>query len=336
MTRTAGELANHLGAKLQGDSHALISGVAGPERARPQDLIYLDSPRHAERAASSAAKCVLAKPGTQLAGKTILEVADAKFAFAKAAQWLAPQSVAAPGVHPTAIIAPSAKIASRVSIGPYVVIEEAAEIGAGTSIEAFCSIGRGACIGENCRLHARVTLYAGVTLGNRVEIHSGAVIGADGFGYVFGEGRHWKFPQIGTVEIGDDVEIGANATIDRGSLDNTVIGDGVKIDNLVQVAHNVRVGDHSVLAAQTGVSGSSTIGTRVIVGGQVGVADHCTLEDGAIIGAQAGIPTGKTIRSGQTVWGTPARPLEKFKEQYAWFARLPQLAARLRRLEEGK
>jgi UDP-3-O-[3-hydroxymyristoyl] glucosamine N-acyltransferase len=336
MNRTAGELAKYLGATLQGDSHAPISGVAAPERARTEDLIYLDSPRHSERAASSAAKCVLAKPGSPLPGKVILEVADPKFAFAKARQWLAPESVAAPGVHPTAIIAPGAKIASRVSIGPYVVIEDAAEIGAGTSMEAFCFIGRGARIGENCRLHGRVTLYAGATLGNRVEIHSGAVIGADGFGYVFGEGRYWKFPQIGTVEIGDDVEIGANATIDRGSLDNTVIGDGVKIDNLVQVAHNVRVGDHSVLAAQTGVSGSSTIGARVIVGGQVGVADHCTLEDGAIIGAQAGIPTGKTIRSGQTVWGTPARPLEKFKEQYAWFARLPQLAARLRRLEEGK
>jgi UDP-3-O-[3-hydroxymyristoyl] glucosamine N-acyltransferase len=336
MNRTAGDLAKYLGAQLQGDAHASISGVAGPERAGPQDLIYLDSPRHAERAASSAAKCVLAKPGTPLPGKVILEVADPKFAFAKAAQWMAPEPVAAPGVHPTALIASRAKIAPRVSIGPYVVIEDAAEIGTGTAIEAFCFIGRGARVGENCRLHGRVTLYAGATVGHRVEIHSGAVIGADGFGYVFGEGRYWKFPQIGAVEIGDDVEIGANATIDRGSLDNTVIGDGVKIDNLVQVAHNVRVGDHSVLAAQTGVSGSSTIGARVIVGGQVGVADHCTLEDGAVIGAQAGIPTGKTIRSGQTVWGTPARPLEKFKEQYAWFARLPQLAARLRRLEEGK
>jgi UDP-3-O-[3-hydroxymyristoyl] glucosamine N-acyltransferase len=162
------------------------------------------------------------------------------------------------------------------------------------------------------------------------------VIGGDGFGYVFGEGRHWKFPQIGTVEIGDDVEIGSNATIDRGSLDSTQIGNGVKIDNLVQIAHNVRIGDNSVLAAQTGISGSSTIGTRVIVGGQVGIADHCKVEDGAVVGAQAGIPTGKTIRGGQTVWGTPARPLEKFKEQYAWFARLPNLAERVRALEEGK
>ncbi len=336
MTRTARELADYLGATLDGDARAPISGVAGPERASAQDLIYLDSPRHQERARSSAAKCVVAKPGARLAGKTMLEVSDPKFAFAKAARWLLPEPAPHPTVHPTAVIAPDAKIAARVSIGPYVVIEEAAEIGAETAVGAFCFVGRGARVGENCRLHPRVTLYAGARLGNRVEVHSGAVIGADGFGYVYGEGRHWKFPQIGTVTIGDDVEIGANTTIDRGSLDATQIASGVKIDNLVQVAHNVRVGEHSILAAQTGVSGSSTIGTRVIVGGQVGIGDHCMLEDGAVVGSQAGIPTGKTIRGGQTFWGTPARPLKKFKEQYAWFARLPQLAARVRRLEEEK
>src|SRR4029077_9480400 len=162
---------------------------------------------------------------------------------------------------------------------------------------------------------------------------SGAVIGSDGFGYVFGEGRYWKFPQVGRVEIADDVEIGANSTIDRGSLESTQIATGVKIDNLVQIAHNVRIGEHTVIAAQTGISGSSTIGKHVLIGGQVGIADHCTLEDGAIAGAQAGIPTGKTIRRSQIVWGTPARPLEKFKEQYAWFARLPELAERVRKLE---
>lgn len=336
MTRTAGELAEYLGATIGGDSRAQISGVAGPERARAEDLIYLDSPRHQERAADSAARCVLVRRGTRLAGKTILEVIEPKFAFAKAAQWLSPESARVAAVHPTALVAPSAKVGARVSIGPYVVIEEDVEIGPGTVIEAFCFLGRGARLGEDCRLHARVTLYAGARLGSRVEVHSGAVIGSDGFGYVIGEGRHWKFPQIGTVEIGDDVEIGSNATIDRGSLDSTQIGAGVKIDNLVQIAHNVRVGEHSILAAQTGVSGSTTIGTRVMVGGQVGIADHCKIEDGAIVGAQAGIPTGKTIRAGQTVWGTPARPLEKFKEQYAWFARLPDLAERVRRLERGK
>ena len=336
MTRTAGELAKYLGAKLEGDAQAQISGMADPARARASDLIYLDSPKHRERVSASAARCVLARPGVRLAEKSILETPDPKFAFAKAAEWLLPKPVLPAAIHPTAIIAPSAKLAANVSVGPYVVIEEETQIGAGTAIEAFCFLGRGARVGENCRLHPRVTLYAGAQLGNRVEVHAGAVIGSDGFGYVFGEGRHWKFPQIGAVEIGDDVEIGANATIDRGSLESTHIARGVKIDNLVQVAHNVRIGEHSILAAQTGVSGSSTLGKHVIVGGQVGIADHCKLEDGAVAGAQAGIPTGKTIRSGQTVWGTPARPLEKFKEQYAWFARLPELAERVRHLEQNR
>ncbi|MGH9763158.1 MAG: UDP-3-O-(3-hydroxymyristoyl)glucosamine N-acyltransferase, partial [Blastocatellia bacterium] len=226
-----------------------------------------------------------------------------------------------------------ARLGSEVAVGPYVAIEDDAEIGNGAVIEAFCCIGRDSRIGTDTWLHPRVTLYPGVRLGNRVEIHSGAVIGADGFGYVFGEGRHWKFPQIGGVEIGDDVEIGANTTIDRGSLETTRVADGVKIDNLVHLAHNVQVGEHSVIAAQTGVSGSSTIGRRAIIGGQVGIADHCKVEDGAIVGAQAGVPTGKTIRSGETVWGTPARPLKRFKEQYAWYARLPELAERIRSLE---
>jgi UDP-3-O-[3-hydroxymyristoyl] glucosamine N-acyltransferase len=167
-------------------------------------------------------------------------------------------------------------------------------------------------------------------------MHSGAVIGSDGFGYVFAEGRHWKFPQVGGMEVGDDVEIGANTTIDRGSLETTHIGNGVKIDNLVQIAHNVRIGDHSVIASQTGISGSSTLGKHVVVGGQVGIGDHSKLEEGAIVGGQAGILPGKTVRQGQTVWGTPARPLERFKEQYARFARLGELTERVGRLEEQK
>jgi UDP-3-O-[3-hydroxymyristoyl] glucosamine N-acyltransferase len=333
MNRTAAELAQYLGAKLQGDGSLAVSGVAGPENARATYLIYLDAPKFAPRVEKSAAKCVLAQPNNQFANKTVLEVADPKFAFAKAAAWLSPLATAKSSLHATAIVARTAKIAENVSIGPYAVIEEQSEIGAGTTISAFGFIGQGSKIGASCFLHPRVTLYAGARLGNRVEVHSGAVIGSDGFGYVFGEGRHWKFPQVGRVEIADDVEIGANTTIDRGSLETTQIAAGVKIDNLVQVAHNVHIGEHTVIAAQTGISGSSAIGKRAIIGGQVGIADHCKLEDGAVAGAQAGIPTGKTIRSGQTVWGTPARPLEKFKEQYAWFARLPELAERIRKLE---
>lgn len=334
-TRTAGDLAKYLGADLNGDASALVSSVASPERARAEDLIYIDSARHAERAAKSAAVCVIAGRGLRIAAKTVLEVGEPKLAFAKAAALLTKEPAPHPSVHPTAIVAPTANVAAKAFIGPYVVIEDEVTVGDGSVIEAFCFLGRGARIGEDCRLHPRVTLYSGAKLGDRVEVHAGAVIGADGFGYVFGEGRHWKFPQLGSVEIGNDVEIGANAAVDRGSLETTQIGRGVKIDNLVQVAHNVRIGENSVLAAQTGVSGSSTLGKNVIVGGQVGIADHCTLEDGAVAGAQAGIPTGKTIRGGQVVWGTPARSLEKFKRQYVWFARLPELAERIRKLELG-
>jgi UDP-3-O-[3-hydroxymyristoyl] glucosamine N-acyltransferase len=180
-----------------------------------------------------------------------------------------------------------------------------------------------------------VTLYAGARLANRVILHSGAVIGSDGFGYVAEGGKRWKFPQVGDVEIGDDVEIGANTTIDRGSLERTEIRAGAKLDNLVHVAHNVHIGENTVIAAQTGISGSVIIGRNVAFGGQAGLGDHCEVEDGAVIGGQAGILPGKIVRSGQVVWGTPARPLNKFKEQFAWFSRLPELAKRIQRLEKG-
>jgi UDP-3-O-[3-hydroxymyristoyl] glucosamine N-acyltransferase len=333
MARTAGELANHLGARLIGDANATITGVANPESAGATDLMYVDSAKHAERAAKSVARCVISRPGISLAGKTLIESSEPKLAFAKAAEWLLPKAAPPPVVHPTAIVAPSARVGENVSIGPYVVIEDDAEIGANTLIEPFCFVGRGVKIGAACWLHPRVTIYAGARIGNRVELHAGATIGSDGFGYVFGQGKHWKFPQIGVMEIGDDVEVGAGTTIDRGSLDSTVIGDGVKIDNLVHIAHNVKVGARTLILAQAGISGSCTIGADVIVGGQVGMGDHCTLEDGARVASGAGILTGKVIRAGHTMWGTPARPLEKFKEQYAWVSRLPELGERVRKLE---
>jgi UDP-3-O-[3-hydroxymyristoyl] glucosamine N-acyltransferase len=333
MKRTAKELAEAIGARLEGDGAMEIAGVAAPERAGARDLIYVEAAKHAERVAASAAMCIVASEGLSLPGKTVLRSAQPKVAFAKAAAVLLERAPIAAGIHPTAIVAPLARVAEGVSIGPYAVIGEDAHVGAGTQIGAHAVIGAGCWIGENCRIHPRVTLYANVRVGHRVEIHAGAVIGADGFGYAFGEGKNWKFPQVGIVEIGDDVEIGANATIDRGSLEDTRIAEGVKLDNLVHVGHNVQIGAHTVVAAQTGISGSSVLGHHVVVGGQVGIADHCTLEDGAVAGAQAGIPTGKTIRGGQTVWGTPAREIGKFKETYAWYARLPELAARIKELE---
>ena len=333
MAKTAGELAAAIGAHLRGDPNFEVRGVAAPERAGPHDVIYVEAMKHAERAAASAAGCVIAGESIAIGGKTILRHAQPKVAFAKAAAILLERAPIAVGIHATALVAPLARAGKNVSIGPYAVIGEDVHIGDGTQIGAHCAIGAGCWVGENCRIHPRVTVYAGARVGNRVEIHAGTVIGADGFGYVYGDGRYWKFPQVGIVEIGDDVEIGANATIDRGSLDDTRIGEGVKLDNLVHVGHNVQIGAHTVIAAQTGISGSSSLGHHVVVGGQVGIADHCTLQDGAIAGAQAGIPTGKTIRAGQTVWGTPAREIGKFKEAYAWYGRLPELGARIKDLE---
>ena len=333
MKKTAAELARAIGAELEGDGSMELTGVASPERASSLDLIFVEAAKHAERAAASAAQCAVVAEGVSLTRKTLLRAREAKVAFARAAALLREPAVIATGVHPTAVIAPLAKVSPSAGVGPYAVIGEDAHIGDNTQIGAHCVVGAGSFVGDDCRIHPRVTLYAGVRVGNRVEIHAGAVVGADGFGYAFGEGRHWKFPQTGIIEIADDVEIGANTTIDRGSLDDTRIAEGVKLDNLVHVGHNVQIGAHTVIAAQTGISGSSTLGRHVIVGGQVGIADHCTLEDHSVAGAQAGIPTGKTIRSGQVVWGTPARPLEKFKEAYFWFARLPELAARVKKLE---
>ncbi len=336
MKLTAKELAEQIGARLEGDGTLELVGVGGPERAGSKQLIYVEAAKHVERAEASAAMCVVAGEGMVVAGKTVLRNPKPKVAFAKAAELLLEPPSIARGVHRTAIVAPIAHIGRDVGIGPYAVIEEDVYIGDGTQIGAHCVIGAGCRIGENCRIHPRVSLYANVRIGNFAEIHSGAVIGADGFGYAFDGEKYWKFPQTGVVEIADHVEIGANATIDRGSLDDTRIAEGVKIDNLVHVGHNVQIGAHTVIAAQTGISGSSTLGHHVVCGGQVGIADHCRLEDQSIAGAQAGIPTGKTIRSGQTVWGTPARPLDKFKEAYVWFARLPELGERIRKLEEKR
>ncbi len=333
MTRTAKELAEAIGARLEGDAAAEIRSVAAPERAGPHDLIYVEAAKHADRATASAALCVIADEGAALAGKTILRHKQPKLAFAKAAALLLERAPIASGVHQTAIVAPLTRLSPGVSIGPYAVIGEDVHVGSGTQIGAHTVVGAGCWIGENCRIHPRVTLYAGVRIGHRAEIHSGAVIGADGFGYAHGEGRYWKFPQAGIVEIGDDAEIGANTTIDRGSLDDTRIGDGAKLDNLVHIGHNCKIGEHTVMAAQVGLSGSCVIGKNVVIGGQVGFGEHCRVEDGAIAGAQAGIPTGKTIRAGQTVWGTPAREIGKFKEVYVWYARLPELAERIKKLE---
>jgi UDP-3-O-[3-hydroxymyristoyl] glucosamine N-acyltransferase len=333
MMITARELADRLGAALEGDPSQAVTGIASPEKASETDLVFVEGQKHLPRAARSRSRCVLLAPGAALEGKTLLRAANPKLAFARAAEWLVPATrVVAAAVHPTAVIALSAQLARDVAVGAYAVVEEGAEIGAGCQIGAFCCVGRGAVLGPGCTLYPHVVLYPGVRLGRDVILHAGTVIGGDGFGYVFDGSRYLKFPQVGDVEIGDEVEIGCNTCVDRGALGATRIGAGTKIDNLVQVAHNVTIGEQALIVSQTGISGSSTIGRRAMIGGQVGIADNCEIADGAVVGAQAGIPTGKTVRAGEVYWGTPARPMSKFKEQYAWLSRLPELGEEIRRL----
>lgn len=333
MSKRAGELAAYLGGEVVGDATVEIRGVASLAGARPGDLIYVESIKLLPQALASPASAVLVGTGAFLRGKTLIRVAHPKWAFARATEWLLPEPPLVSGVHPTAVVHPTARLGEGAALGPHVVIEEHVRVGAGSQIGAGCYLGAHVELGEQCRLFPRVTLYHNVRVGSRVRIHSGAVLGSDGFGYVPVEDRYEKFPQRGTVVVEDDVEIGANATIDRGALDETWIGQGTKLDNLVHVAHNVRIGRHCVLAAQTGLSGSVTIGDRVTMGGQVGLGDHARIEDDARLGGQCGILPGKIIRRGQVVWGTPARPLAEFKKTHPYLARLPELFARLAALE---
>jgi UDP-3-O-[3-hydroxymyristoyl] glucosamine N-acyltransferase len=214
------------------------------------------------------------------------------------------------------------------------VIEAGATVGGGTAIFPGGYVGAGASIGANCILYPRVVLYPGTSVGSRVILHAGVVIGSDGFGFVFDGERQIKVPQVGSAQIGDDVEIGANACIDRGALDETKIADGVKIDNLCHLGHNVRIGDHAIISAQTGIAGSSTVGREAIIGGQVGIADYCRVDDHGIVGAQCGIPSRKRVPAGQPFWGTPARPLKDIKRQQGYLRRLPGMAEEIGRLRQ--
>ncbi|HEY1269810.1 MAG TPA: UDP-3-O-(3-hydroxymyristoyl)glucosamine N-acyltransferase [Candidatus Binatia bacterium] len=322
-----------LDGKLQGDGEKEIAGIAGLESAGPTDLTFADGERALVRATASGAGCILIPGSALLPGKTTIAVKHPKLALIRAAEALLKKPRAEAGVHATAIVAKTAQLASNVAVGPHAVIEEGVKVGERTVVGAGVVLGRDVEIGADCILHPRVTFYPGVRIGARVVIHSGTVIGADGFGYVFADGRHHKFPQLGRVIVEDDVEIGANATIDRGSLGDTMIGAGTKIDNLVQIAHNVHIGRHAVIAAQTGISGSAVIGDYVVMGGQVGVGDRVRIETQSVIGAQAGIPSGKIIRRGSAIWGTPARPMNEFKKTHAAIKSLPHLARKLKELQ---
>ena len=320
---TAGELAARLQLPLRGDAGRRLSGAAVLEDAGPEQLAFAGGPKFFEAAERSRAGCIIAPPEYQGApGQTIIESPQPRAHFAQALALLYPAPRTEAGVHATAVIEAGAQIDPTAAVGPFVTIGANARIGARASIGAGSSIGAGVVIGADTVLHPRVSIYERVTIGSHGVIHSGAVIGADGFGFELAGGAYRKVPQVGTVEIGDGVEIGANTCIDRATLGATVIGDGTKLDNMVHIAHNCRIGRHVVIAAQTGLAGGVTIGDYAVVGGQVGMGDKVRVEPHAIIGSGAGILTSKIVRAGEPVWGTPARPLRQYLAQLAALARL--------------
>ncbi|WP_051670021.1 UDP-3-O-(3-hydroxymyristoyl)glucosamine N-acyltransferase [Bryobacter aggregatus] len=309
------ELAENLKLSFEGDGEIEILGAAELERATSGELSFVAARKFWPMAQSSAAGCLIVTMDYPSGDRTLIRANEPRSAFAHSLQLLFPPQ-GPTGIHPSAVL------------------EADVELGANVSIGAHCTIGKGVKIGDNSIIHPHVTIYAGVEIGARAVIHSGCVLGADGFGFVLVEGRYRKFPQVGRVRIGDDVEIGANSCIDRAALGVTLIGSGVKIDNLVHIAHNCQIGENVVIAAQTGLSGGVTVGAGAIIGGQVGIGDKARIEAGAVLGSGCGVLTSKIVRAGQPVWGTPARPLKEYLEQLALVARLPEMRKTLQSIAE--
>jgi UDP-3-O-[3-hydroxymyristoyl] glucosamine N-acyltransferase len=322
MPLTLQELSNSITARLLGDPKREVSGIASIESATGRDLVFAEDAEALSRALASSAAAIITgdfaadgKPS-----KPLLIAKEPKLGFARAGKLLHPPVRQAPGVHSSAIVHHSAKLGKHVSIGPNVVLGEDCAIGERSRIGPGSCVSRGVVIGADCFIDNNVTIYSGTRMGNRVSVQAGAVLGSAGFGYVRNDetGAYEQFPQIGRLEIGDDVEIGANTTIDRGALDATVIGDGVKIDNLVHIAHNVQIGRNVVIAALSGISGSTVIEDNVVIGGQVGIGDHARVTAGVILGSGSGVLTKKIVRGkGIVFWGRPARPLREYLKELA-------------------
>jgi UDP-3-O-[3-hydroxymyristoyl] glucosamine N-acyltransferase len=333
MKLTIDQIAEAIEATVEGDGSAVIEGLSGLQEAGPGELSFLANPRYASAVAGTKASAVIvARDWQGVCPCPLIRVDEPDKAFAQAAGMLLPAPPRpAPGIHPTAVLAGDVEIGDEVSIGPCCVLEAGVEVGDGTVVSAGCYLGQETIVGNECRLYPNVSTRERTRIGNRVVIHNGSVIGSDGFGYFPDEKGRWqKIPQVGTVEIGDDVEIGANVTVDRARFGKTVIGDGVKIDNLVQVAHNVCIGEHTAIAAQTGISGSTTVGRHVRLAGQVGVAGHVDIGDGAVAGAQAGVT--KNVPAGMFVSGYPAVNHKKAGRIRAHLMRLPQLKKKVNEL----
>jgi UDP-3-O-[3-hydroxymyristoyl] glucosamine N-acyltransferase len=350
MKRSLQQIADAIGAKLIAAgsievSGIEVSGVSSSESATPDDLVFVDDDEHLTAALQSRAGAIIAgefavASAPSVADDRPLLISDhPKLAFARAARFLRESSLSNDAdtsagnplgpqqgsTHSTAVIDPSAVLCPGVVVEARAVVGAQAQIGENTSIAAGCVLGAGVKIGRHCQIYPNVTIYPGTTLGDRVIVHAGAVLGSDGFGYVRDRqtGHYEKFPQVGRLVIEDDVEIGANATIDRGALDETRIGRGTKIDNLVHIGHNCQLGEDVVIAAQTGLSGSIVIENGVVLGGQVGIGEHARIEEGVMLGGQGGVLPNKVLRGkGIAFWGTPAQPLRQYLKQLATLARL--------------
>jgi UDP-3-O-[3-hydroxymyristoyl] glucosamine N-acyltransferase len=332
VTLTLEEIAAAVGGQLQGDAKVKISGAASLAEATPEEISFFYHPRYsAQLRKTDAAAVIVPADFSETISPAVIRVENPAKAFEQIVRRFAPLPVKfAPGIHPSALIHSRATLGDRVSIQPYVVIEAGAQIGDGVVIGAGSYIGHDVAIGNGCMIYPRVIVRERCRLGARVILHSGVVIGADGFGFEMTSAGQEKVPQIGIVQIDDDVEIGANTTIDRARFGRTWIQEGVKIDNLVQVAHNVVIGRHTVIAAQTGIAGSVRIGQRVMIGGQAGIIGHIEIGDGTMIGAQTGVS--KNL-SGGVWWATPSVPLKEAKVHLAWVRRLGEFFERVKRLE---
>ena len=333
---TAAAIAMLVDGSVRGDSERSVRGVAPLDKAGPESLSFVASVRYRSYLEATRAGVVLVTeeflsgvPGSS----TAVVVKDPHKALELILTEMYPPEKATPGVHPTAVVPHSARLAADACVGAHAVIGEAVEIGPGSSIGAGVVVGHGCRIGSNVRIHPQATLYDGVVVGDRVIIHSGARIGKDGFGYVWKDGGHRKIPQVGGCVIEDDAEIGTNVTIDRGSVGDTVIGAGSKIDNLVHLGHNVRIGRHVLLISQVGISGSTSVGDGAVLAGQAGVGGHLTIGAGARVGGQAGVTA--DVPAGATVSGYPARPHREAMRAQAGMFKLPELIQRLKRLEEA-
>ena len=329
MKQTLRDLAEKLGCRLLGDSSVTVTSVSSLQFATSHSLVFVDDPQHLDTALRSSAAAVVAGDfaASASASKPLLISAQPRLTFARAAKLLRDPDRSRV-IHPSAIVPASAEIGKNVAIGPRAILGEHVKVGDETTIGSGSvigdDVGDDVVIGSHCRLDANVTVYPGTTLGDRVIVQAGAVLGSEGFGYVRDSqtGRYEQSPQIGRLVIENDVEIGANSTIDRGALDETRIRRGTKIDNLVHIGHNVQIGKNVVIAAQTGLSGSVTVEDNVIMGGQVGIGDHARIESGAMLGGQCGILPKKVLRGkGVVFWGTPARPIREYLKELAFVSR---------------